>query len=264
MSKSSQKLGDQIALEIAAHRDRYKDAAKWLDEFCSPKERLKRQKAALKKAEVEYAEEPTEGRANGISDLKRRIERREKIPLGMRLSDAVFYWLERYEGYESVSVTAEDGRRILLSALPLLQPNNETVADLLKEFGPWPWMPDDEDDEINGRAWAGMPLWFGKYGDRLKALIGAALKQVRLQDRLEALKRRRKLGKTASLIYEKLLTLPEHKAMLLPEIVQWLWDEHEINLTDSTIHQKHLNQLEPWGLQHDRRIGYSIDQNKKV
>jgi hypothetical protein len=77
-------------------------------------------------------------------------------------------------------------------------------------------------------------------------------------------KRRPKLGKTASLIYEKLLTLPEHKAMQLPEIVVWLWENHEINLADSTVHQKHLTQLEAWGLQHDTRIGYSIDQNKKV
>jgi len=191
MSKSSQKycqkqlgeLGDEVAREITAHRDRYKDAGKWLGKFCSPKEWRKRQKAALKKAEVEYAEDPTGGRANGISDLKSRIERREKISLQMRLSDAVFYWLERYKGYQSV--TAKDGRCILLSALPLLQPNNETVADILKEFGPWPWMPDDE---IKGRACAGTPLWSGEYGDRLKALIRAALKQVRLQYQLEALK----------------------------------------------------------------------------
>jgi len=81
----------------------------------------------------------------------------------------------------------------------------------------------------------------------------------------ESLKpKRKKLGKTASLIYEKLLTLPEHRAMLLPEITQWLWEEHQINLADSTVHQKHLKPLEPWGLQHDKRIGFSIIQDKKV
>ena len=184
MSKSS--LKDEVALEIAAHRDRYEDAAKWLGKFCSPKEWRKRQKAALKKAEVEYAENPTGGRANGISDLKSRIERREKISLQMRLSDVVFYWLERYKGYQSV--TAEDGRCILLSALLLLQPNIETLADILPQFPLPTWMPDDPDDEMVGRASAGVPLRLGEYWDRWKGLIRAALKQVRLQYQLEALK----------------------------------------------------------------------------
>ena len=84
------------------------------------------------------------------------------------------------------------------------------------------------------------------------------------ENKMEIAKNRPKLGKTASFIYEKLLTLPEHRAMQLPEIVVWLWEEHKINLTDSTVHQKHLKKLEPWGLQHDKRIGYSIIQNKKV
>jgi hypothetical protein len=76
--------------------------------------------------------------------------------------------------------------------------------------------------------------------------------------------RKRKLGMTASLIYEKLLGLPEHRAMQLPEIVKWLRDDHLINTSESQVHQKHLSQLEPWGLQHDKRIGYSITQDREV
>jgi len=76
---------------------------------------------------------------------------------------------------------------------------------------------------------------------------------------------RRKLGKIASLIYEKLCSLPEHKAMQLPEIVIWLYESsnYEINLAESNIYN-YLKQLEPWGLQHDKRIGYSINKHKKV
>jgi hypothetical protein len=174
-----EELKAEIAVEIAAHRDRYKDAGKWLDEFCSEKECRKRQKAALKKAEVEYAEEATEGRANCISDLKRRIKRRRKISGQMCLSDAVHYWLERYKGYQLVTV--EDGRRILLIALLLLEPDSETVADILTPFAQWTWMTDEE---IDGRAWAGIPLCSGEYWDNWRTLIRAALKQVRLQEQL--------------------------------------------------------------------------------
>ena len=72
-----------------------------------------------------------------------------------------------------------------------------------------------------------------------------------------------KLGETASLIYEKLLTLPEHNAINLTQITLWLWEEHKINISDSAVYQ-HLDKLKTYGLQHDRRIGYSIKQNKKV
>lgn len=87
---------------------------------------------------------------------------------------------------------------------------------------------------------------------------------VRLAEYCEqAAKRRPKLGHTAALIYEKLTTLPEHRAMKLPEIVLWLWEEHHINLSESAVSQKHLKQLRPWGLQRDTRIGFSIIRERE-
>lgn len=66
------------------------------------------------------------------------------------------------------------------------------------------------------------------------------------------------LGEIATLIYEKLKTLPEHKAMTLPVIAQWLNDEHRINLDDTTIRTNHMPQLKPYGLYHKKRIGYCL------
>lgn len=66
------------------------------------------------------------------------------------------------------------------------------------------------------------------------------------------------LGPIASLIYEKLKSLPEHKAMTGPEIADWLNNEHEINLDESTIRTNHLEQLKPYGLYNKKRIGYCI------
>jgi hypothetical protein len=75
-------------------------------------------------------------------------------------------------------------------------------------------------------------------------------------------KPRPKLGPIPSLIYEKLLTLPEHEAMPLPKITEWLWTEHQHNLSDANVYS-HVMKLEPWGLQHDKRIGYSITAEQK-
>jgi hypothetical protein len=66
------------------------------------------------------------------------------------------------------------------------------------------------------------------------------------------------LGEIAGLIYEKLQTLPEHKAMTVPEISEWLVKEKRIILDDTTIRTKHLPQLEPYGLYRKKRIGYCI------
>lgn len=68
------------------------------------------------------------------------------------------------------------------------------------------------------------------------------------------------LGEIAALIYEKLKNLPEHNAMNLPMIAQWLNDEHEINIDESTIRTNHIPQLQPYGLYHKKRIGYCLRQ----
>jgi len=68
------------------------------------------------------------------------------------------------------------------------------------------------------------------------------------------------LGEIATLIYEKLKTLPEHKAMNLPQIAQWLNDKHEINIDENTIRTNHIPQLQPYGLYHKKRIGYCLRQ----
>lgn len=67
------------------------------------------------------------------------------------------------------------------------------------------------------------------------------------------------LGKVATLLYEKLKSLPEHKAMNTPELSQWLADEHKHLMDDATL-RNHLKQLEPYGIQNKTRIGYYIRQ----
>jgi len=182
-SNDLRKLKKKVSAEVGAHPDEYKDAGMWLDEFCSEKEWRKRQKAALKAAQALYAEEPTDGRASCISDLKERVKRRQRISLQMCLSDALHYWLKRYEGYESVD--AEDGRNILLISLLLLEPDSKKVAGTLTQFTGRPWMTDDE---IDSRAWAGMPLRLGEYWGKWKVLIRSALAQVKLLEQIEAAK----------------------------------------------------------------------------
>jgi len=116
----------------------------------------------------------------------------------------------------------------------------------------------------SGEFYTRLSITAGRMIEQLRGVAQQLVESEELHAPPKETMKKPKLGDTAALIYENLLTLPEHRAMKLPDIVTWLWDEHQINLTDSTVHQKHLKQLEPWGLQHDKRIGYSINRDKKV
>jgi hypothetical protein len=137
-------LEAEIAVEIGLHTDKYKDAGKWLDNYCC--------------------------------QIKTKT-----IPQ-VYLSDTLHYWLKKYKGYES-SVTAEDGRCILFITLLLLQPDSEIVAGIITEFAKQPWVTEDE---IDSRAWAGIPLKTGEYAYKWEKLIRSALEQVKLRDKLDA------------------------------------------------------------------------------
>lgn len=68
------------------------------------------------------------------------------------------------------------------------------------------------------------------------------------------------LGDVAGKIYEKLMSLPEHKGMTSPMLSDWLCQEHRIILDDSTIRKNHLKQLKPYGLKGKKKIGYYIEK----
>ena len=66
------------------------------------------------------------------------------------------------------------------------------------------------------------------------------------------------LTKKAGLIYEKLKSLQEHEAMTLPEIQNWLWDEHHIRLDEGEWGQRTKKELKPYGLENRPRVGFYI------
>jgi hypothetical protein len=66
------------------------------------------------------------------------------------------------------------------------------------------------------------------------------------------------LTEIAGLIYEKLKSLPEHKAMKAPDIADWLSKEHNTTLDETTIRKNHLKKIEPYGLKNKPKVGYYI------
>lgn len=65
------------------------------------------------------------------------------------------------------------------------------------------------------------------------------------------------LGEVATLLYEKLKSLPGHIALTTSELLDWLSKEHDREMDEATL-RRHLRQLIPYGIQNDRRIGYYI------
>lgn len=67
------------------------------------------------------------------------------------------------------------------------------------------------------------------------------------------------LSKAATLIYEKLLSLKPHEAMLTRQIQDWYEVKAKANLDEGTW-KKLRKEMEPYGLKNRRRAGYYIDQ----
>jgi hypothetical protein len=243
-SNELDKLNTKIAAVIRAHPDKYENAYKWLNDYCSEEQwrnrreaergkkreglRSLRQELKAFQKDLETSKKNLSEKENlrnasntdpdlknkidelrgqvgnketnisrlqgeidivkeHISELTQKIQRTEKIPLMMRFHDAWNYWLNRYEGYKRV--TAEDGRCILLISLLLLEPDCKMVTGTLTIFSKWPWMTDDE---IDSRAWAGIPLQLGEYADRWWELTKSALKQVKRIDKIETAQNKEK------------------------------------------------------------------------
>lgn len=198
MSKSSQKprkatprkidrrLFDEIGAEVETHKDKYKNAGKWLHQYCSEREWRKRRKEKLKKGrealealrkELKGIEtdkdwkriakkfaDPVFARECMASELKRKITnkqedverlsrdiQRREVPLQIRFRDASEYLLRRYKGRKPVTV--EDARRIILIS----------------------WLFSKRDTD------AAACFWRGSHSGRWEKLMMRALKRVRLQ-----------------------------------------------------------------------------------
>jgi hypothetical protein len=103
-------------------------------------------------------------------------------------------------------------------------------------------------DPINGRPFS---------------MVADAIKQVGSETKPE----RGPLGKLAGLLYEHLLTLPEHKAMDGPAILDWFLDEHKEIVSHDTLYKELCPALRSYGLKNRPRIGYYIppsDRPEKI
>jgi hypothetical protein len=69
---------------------------------------------------------------------------------------------------------------------------------------------------------------------------------------------REPLGTNASLLYEKLITLPEHVGITGPAVLDWFSEEHGKIVDQSTLTKEILPPLKPYGLRNKPKIGYFI------
>jgi len=70
------------------------------------------------------------------------------------------------------------------------------------------------------------------------------------------------LPKTAKMIHDKLLSLPDGKAMLGEELLNWLGEKKQgyLNISQPTLQSHHLALLKPYGLMNKPRVGYYINR----
>ncbi|HEX4796173.1 MAG TPA: hypothetical protein VH370_20455, partial [Humisphaera sp.] len=65
------------------------------------------------------------------------------------------------------------------------------------------------------------------------------------------------IGKNARLLYEKLLSLPQHQAMITSEILDWFMSQ-KIIISEDVLRKEILPQLNLYGIKNKPRIGYFI------
>jgi len=90
----------------------------------------------------------------------------------------------------------------------------------------------------------------------LRRLVREAIKNPPSKDRIP-------LGGNAGLLFEKLITLPEHKGMTGRQITDWLQNDHDTIIDESRVAKELVPALKPYGIKNTPRIGYYIPLSKR-
>jgi len=136
--------------------------------------------------------------------------------------------------------------------------SSSTVEGISK--GIWP-----KDESFAEVFWEELQAGW-EYSEEIRGIINEDIQNVKKELSIQRCKHKTNddlpakngpISKTARLILHKLKQLDPEEAMLTSDILDWLSDNHNKIIDESTL-QRHLREIKPYGLTNKPRIGYFI------
>jgi hypothetical protein len=156
ITPEDRKLFSDIARDIKNKPSKYREAGKWLDEYCSENDYWQRQKDELAQLREKEKILSVSMFVRRASQLEKEIQTRRTPALLIRFQEARNYLLEKYKDQQFVP--EDDAKRIFIITWLLTDPDTEKANLNITELERWPWEPIDDVSKLS-RGYANF-LWF--------------------------------------------------------------------------------------------------------
>jgi len=135
-------LFNDMAKDIRSNFAKYREAGKWLDEYCSEDAYWQRQEDELKKLHSQNKRFPTLPIVQNLKQLEQEMETKRTPALLIRFQEARDSLLGKYEDQQFVP--HEDARRIIMITWLLTDPDTEKANLNITQLEKWSWGPIDD------------------------------------------------------------------------------------------------------------------------
>jgi len=156
ISAEERDLFHKVAQDIKDRPAKYREAGKWLDEYCGEDAYWQRQEKELKELRRKEREFPNWPIPKQVRQLEQEIEQRRTPALAVRFQEARDYLFEKYK--QQQFIPEDDAKRIILIAWLLTDPDAEKADLAITELEKWTWEPLDDVTKMS-RGYANF-LWF--------------------------------------------------------------------------------------------------------
>ena len=128
-----------IAKDIRTNPSRYREAGKWLDEYCSEDAYWQRKANKFNELQSQNKRFPTLTIVQELKQLAQEIETRRTPALLIRFQEARDFLLKKYENQQFIP--ENDARRFILIVWLLTDPDAEKANINITELEKWSWEP---------------------------------------------------------------------------------------------------------------------------
>lgn len=170
ISPQERDLFHKVAQDIKDRPTRYREAGKWLDEYCGEEAYWERQEKRLNELRRKEREFPSWPIPKQVRQLEQEIEQRRTPALAVRFQKARDYLFEKYKQEEFIP--EDDAKRIILITWLYTDADAEKAGLGITELEKWFWEPIDDPLKMS-RAFAQF-LWRngGRAYDTWMQLVG--------------------------------------------------------------------------------------------
>lgn len=149
LTAEDHKLFLDIAKEIHKNPTEYREAGKWLDEYCSNDAYWQRQGTKLKELQQKKKDFPVLTNIRSVEQLERKIKERKSPALYIRFKEAQNHLLKKYKNEQFIP--EDDAKQIIIITWLLTDPDAEKADLVITEFEKWLWDTNDDINKISRR-----------------------------------------------------------------------------------------------------------------